>query len=74
MNMKISQSWKNAPQSKINYEISDKYLGFFIEQLPEFFKGGVTIKQIREAMPRKLYAEYCKDLNITDLSVQKEGQ
>ena len=69
--MKISQSWKNAPQAKSNFEISDKYLGFFMTQLPEFFKDGVSLKQIREAMPTKLYAEYCKDLNITDVGNNK---
>ena len=58
--MEIRQHWKKTPEEEIKRTIPDKFGYWFAENLPEFFYQGVTIRQIQEAMPKKLFEEYCK--------------
>ena len=44
--------------------IPDKFGYWFAENLPQFFSQGVSIRQIQEAMPKKLFEEYCKHNDI----------
>ena len=63
--MKVSQHWAKTPTHKNHSEISDEFGFFFAKHLPNFFKGGVSLRQIREAMPPKLFKKFCKEQNIT---------
>ena len=58
--MKIAQHWKNTPEEENKRIIPDKFGYWFAENLPQFFSQGVSIRQIQEAMPKKLFEEYCK--------------
>ena len=57
--MEISQHWKNTPELRHKRTIPNKFGYWFAQNLPEFFYQGVTIRQIQEAIPKKLFKEWC---------------
>ena len=64
--MRVTQHWEKNPKNKYNHsEISNEFGHFFAKHLPEFFKGGVSLRQIHEVMPRDLFRKFCKEQNIT---------
>ena len=63
--MRVSQHWAKTPTNKYNHShISDEFGFFFAKHLPKFFKGGVSLRQIHEAMPRDLFRKFCNEQNI----------
>jgi hypothetical protein len=64
--MRVTQHWKKTPNHKYNHSvISDDFSIFFEKHLPEFFKEGVSLRQIHKAMPNELFRKFCKEQNIT---------
>ena len=83
--LEIIQIWKKTPEHKNNNNIPDKFGHWFAKNLPDFFTVGVTQRQIANAMPPKLFVEWCRINNIRywdksdlldheDWSIRKEGE
>ena len=62
--MEIIQHWKKTPEVQNKNNIPDKFGHWFAQNLPDFFTVGVTQRQIANAMPPKLFVEWCRINNI----------
>ena len=62
--MEINQYFKKTPEIKTKNNIPDKFGYWFAKNLPDFFTVGVTQRQIANAMPPKLFVEWCRINNI----------
>ena len=63
--MEIRQSFVKTRDCTIGKKtISDKFGFFFAEHLPKFFNGGVSLTEIKKAMPKELFKEFCEEQNI----------
>ena len=62
--MEIENFWKQSPEAKTKKTIPNKFGYWFAMNLPEFFFVGVNLNQIRGAMPKKLFKEWCELNNI----------
>jgi|TARA_R100001224_G_scaffold101670_1_gene73296 hypothetical protein len=71
--MMIDNHFRKTPEVKTTKEIPDKFGFWFANNLPEFFYGGVTLRQIANAMPKKLFKEWC-ELNDIIYYNQIEGK
>tara|TARA_R100001086_G_C11634156_1_gene202575 strand:+ start:36 stop:302 length:267 start_codon:yes stop_codon:yes gene_type:complete len=61
--MEISNHWLKTPDLKTKRTIPDKFGYWFAKNLPEFFSGGVTLRQIAEVMQEddgELWEEWCE--------------
>ena len=62
--MMIDNHFRKTPEVKTTKEIPDKFGFWFANNLPEFFYGGVTLRQIANAMPKKLQKNLKKNKKI----------
>ena len=83
--MEIRTYWKKSPEINNTKKIPDKFGHWFAKNLPDFFTVGVTQRQIANAMPPKLFVEWCRINNIRywdeadtnnhdEWSARKEGE